>query len=96
MRPPALRIRARIAYWRSIDRNALDRERRGIQPARPERLQAAFASMPAPTRDVFTMHRFDGLPYDRIAHRLGIEVDEVEAHIAAALIHLCRALDEDH
>lgn len=95
MRPPALRIRARIAYWRSIDRSGLDRERRDIQSARLERLQAAFANMPAPTRDVFAMHRFDGLPYERIALRLGIEVDEVEAHIAAALIHLCRALDDD-
>jgi|GEM_PF-673892 DNA-directed RNA polymerase specialized sigma24 family protein len=95
MRLSALQIRARIAYWRSIDRSGLDRERRDIQPARLERLQAAFASMPAPTRDVFAMHRFDDLPYDRIAIRLGIEVDEVEAHIAAALIHLCRALDDD-
>lgn len=95
MRPPALQIRARIVCWRSIDRSGLNRERRDIQPARLERLQAAFASMPAPTRDVFAMHRFDDLSYDRIALGLGFEVDEVEAHIAAALIHLCRALDDD-
>lgn len=95
MRSPTLRVRARIAYWRSISRGGLYRERRSIQPARLERLRTAFASMPAPTRDVFAMHRFDDLPYDRIALRLGIEVDEVEAHIAAALIHLCRALDDD-
>jgi RNA polymerase sigma-70 factor (ECF subfamily) len=95
MRSPTLPIRARIAYWRSIGRGNLYGERRGIQPARLERLRAAFASMPAATRDVFAMHRFDDLPYDRIALRLGIEVDEVEAHIAAALIHLSRALDED-
>lgn len=94
MRAPALQIRTWIAYWRGIDRNSLDKEPRDIQPARLERLQAAFASMPAPTRDVFAMHRFDDLPYDRIAIRLGIEIDEVEAHIAAALIHLCRALDD--
>lgn len=95
MRPPALQIRTRIAYWRSVDRGGLDREPRDIQPARLERLHAAFASMPAPTRDVFAMHRFDDLPYERIAIRLGIEIDEVEAHIAAALIHLCRVLDDD-
>ncbi|MCJ8158304.1 Arm DNA-binding domain-containing protein [Sphingomonas sp. LaA6.9] len=42
------------------------------------------------------MHRIDDLPYGVIAERLDITSAEVEAHIAAALLHLARALhDED-
>ena len=35
------------------------------------RLEWAIACLPEQTREVFLMHRFDDLPYDRIAHRLG-------------------------
>ena len=60
-------------------------------PARLARMEAALASMPDLTREVFMMHRFDDLPYRRIAVRVGISVEEVEMHMVRALILLGRA-----
>ena len=54
-------------------------------------MEAALASMPDLTREVFMMHRFDDLPYRRIAVRVGISVEEVEMHMVRALILLGRA-----
>ena len=62
-----------------------------VDPARLARMEAALENMPNLTREVFMMHRFDDLPYRRIAVRVGIGVDEVEAHMVRALILLGRA-----
>lgn len=59
--------------------------------ARLARMQQALTQMPELTREVFMMHRFDDLPYRRIAVRVGISVDEVEAHMVTALTRLGRA-----
>lgn len=56
--------------------------------------EKAIARLPDLTREVFFMHRFDDLSYERIARRLDIDVKEVETHIAATLIALRRALKE--
>lgn len=56
--------------------------------------EEAIARLPELTREVFFMHRFDGRSYERIARRLDIDVKEVEAHIAATLITLRRALKD--
>lgn len=55
------------------------------------RVEKAIARLPERTREVFLMHRFDDLSYERIAGRLGIDVKEVEAHIAATLVAILRA-----
>jgi RNA polymerase sigma-70 factor (ECF subfamily) len=62
--------------------------------ARIARAEAAIASLPELTREVFFMHRFEDLNYERIARRLDIDVKEVEGHIAATLIALRRALKD--
>lgn len=87
--------RARIAYWRSIARRCLARPQHEVDPVRLERIRAAIDSMPALAREVFELHRFDDLPYDGIAARLEVGIDEVEAQLVIALMHLSRALDGD-
>ena len=61
---------------------------------RMARAEEAIAGLPKLTREVFYMHRFEDLSYERIARLLKIEVKEVEGHIAATLIALRRALKE--
>lgn len=62
--------------------------------ARIARAEAAIAGLPELTREVFFMHRFEDLSYERIARRQDIDVKEVEGHIATALIALRRALKD--
>ena len=64
------------------------------EDARIARAEAAIAKLPELTREVFFMHRFEDLSYERIARRLDINVKEVEAHIAATLFALRRALKD--
>lgn len=92
---PLLRMRARIALLRSMRHKRFARPPDTPDGGRLARVEEALASMPPLTREVFMMHRFDDLAYTRIAVRLGIGVDEVEAHMATALKHLWRALEND-
>ena len=62
--------------------------------ARVARAEAAIAGLPELTREVFVLHRFEELSYERIARRQGIDVKEVEGHIAATLIAVRRALKD--
>lgn len=58
------------------------------------RAEEAIAGLPELTREVFYMHRFEDLSYERIARRLHIDTKEVEGHIAATMIALRRAMKE--
>jgi RNA polymerase sigma-70 factor (ECF subfamily) len=58
------------------------------------RIEWAIARLPKQKRDVFLMHRFDDLPYDRIAHRLGISERAVEREIARVLRAIRKAREE--
>jgi len=60
-----------------------------------ERIEATVATMDPVTREVFLLHRVDGWPYPRIAHALGIDVAEVERHVAEAIIAIDRGLCRD-
>ncbi|MCJ8158872.1 hypothetical protein [Sphingomonas sp. LaA6.9] len=60
-----------------------------------ERIDRATATMPLFTYTVFSLHRHEGHDYATIAKMLRLDVDEVERHIAAALLHLAVALDRD-
>ncbi len=51
-----------------------------------ERIEAIVAAMDPVTREVFLLHRVNGWPYPRIAHALGIDVAEVERHVAEAIV----------
>jgi RNA polymerase sigma factor (sigma-70 family) len=55
---------------------------------RLKRVTEGLARLPPRTRDVFLMHRLDGLKYREIADRLGISQSAVEKHIAKAALFL--------
>ena len=59
------------------------------------RVEWAIARLPKRTREVFLMHRFENLGYDRIAHRLGISEKAVEREIVRVL-RAVRKAREDH
>ena len=49
------------------------------------RVRTGLNELPPRTRQVFLMHRFDGLKYMEIAEKLAISVSAVEKHIARAM-----------
>ena len=55
---------------------------------RLERVKAGLAQLSPRTREIFLMHRVEGLKYREIAAELGITVSAVEKHIARAGVHL--------
>ena len=87
----ALRLRARWRLWWGFGTARIAEPPRPVDPARLARMEAALGAMPELTREVFMAYRFDGLPYRRIARRLDITIDEVEAHMACAINRLCQA-----
>lgn len=58
-----------------------------------KRMSVALDAVSRRTRDVFFMHRLDGLSYSQIAGRLGISVSAIEKHIASALARLADVND---
>jgi RNA polymerase sigma-70 factor (ECF subfamily) len=57
------------------------------------RYRAIVESLPPRTREVFLLHRVDGLGYRDIAERLDISVRTVEWHVAEAIIRIAKGLD---
>jgi RNA polymerase sigma factor (sigma-70 family) len=55
------------------------------------RMRDALDSVSRRTRDVFFMHRLDGLSYAQIAGKLGVSVSAIEKHNASALATLADA-----
>lgn len=53
-----------------------------------ERLRAAIAGLPDGSREVFLLHRVEGLKYREIAERLGITQKAVEKRMHRALLDL--------
>ena len=62
---------------------------------RLERIMAALESLGPRTREIFLMHRLDGLKYREIAARLDITVSAVEKHIAKASLFLVNWVEEE-
>jgi RNA polymerase sigma-70 factor (ECF subfamily) len=60
---------------------------------RLNRVMAALESLGPRTREVFLMHRLDGLKYREISVRLGITVSAVEKHIAKASLFLVNGVE---
>ena len=55
---------------------------------RLERVQQGLARLSPRTREIFLMHRLEGMKYREIAERAGITVSAVEKHIAKAMLFL--------
>lgn len=58
------------------------------------RIQRALNTMDELPRAVFDLHRYRDLDYRRIAEELGISVGEVERHMADAMLHLLRCVND--
>lgn len=54
------------------------------------RVAAALERLKPETRDIFLMHRFEGLRYDEIAAARGISLKSVEKHISRAMAAIRR------
>lgn len=54
-------------------------------------LVRAILNLPTNLRDVFLLNRMASQPYDQIGEHLGMETDEVQAHLAEALVQIGRA-----
>ena len=55
-------------------------------------MRKAIRALSEPTQSVYRLHLIDGLEYPAIARRLGLRLDEVEDHIARAIVLIDRAL----
>ena len=53
-----------------------------------ERLESGLARMPRLRREIFLAVRCAGMSYAAIAERTGLSVEQVEQHLAAALLQL--------
>lgn len=58
-----------------------------------EVLRAAIAQLPEGAGRAFRLHKLEGLPHAEVAARLGISRSGVEKHIAVAMAHLRRRLE---
>jgi RNA polymerase sigma factor (sigma-70 family) len=59
-----------------------------------DRYLAAVAALPERMRQVFILHRVEGLGYREIAARLGISGRTVEWHIAEAIVRIGKELEQ--
>jgi RNA polymerase sigma-70 factor (ECF subfamily) len=55
--------------------------------------RAAVAALPERMREVFLLHRAEGLGYKEIAAKLGISTRTVEWHVAEAIVRIGRSLE---
>ena len=58
-----------------------------------QRYRDLVALLPPRTRDVFLLHRIEGVGYKEIAERLDISVRTVEWHVAQAIVRISKGLD---
>lgn len=77
-----------VRAWVKIGRPGLGADKDVLR----ERYEAAVASLPLMTREVFNARRTEGLEDHVIAKRYGIRTREVEALVAEALLSISRAL----
>lgn len=55
------------------------------------RMRDALDAVSRRTRDIFFMHRLDGLSHAQIAQQMNLSISSVEKHIARAMVVLIRA-----
>lgn len=59
-----------------------------------ERIEAILRKMPERRREIFLMHRLDGLSYEEIGERIGMKVKGIEKQMAKALFAIRRPLGD--
>ncbi|PTS90579.1 RNA polymerase sigma factor [Sphingomonas sp. HMWF008] len=59
-----------------------------------KRYRAAIEALPPRMREVFLLHRIDGLGYKEIATRLDISIRTVEWHVGEALVRIGKDLGQ--
>lgn len=77
------------------DDPAANPERILIASERLRRALDCIDHMPPKRREVFLLHRIEGLSYAQIARRAGISIKTVEKHMACAMAQLSREVDGD-
>jgi len=60
-----------------------------------ERMRDALDAVSRKTRDIFFMHRLDGMSYSHIARHMGLSVSAIEKHMASALAALAEANQQE-
>lgn len=58
-----------------------------------KRMETVLRRMPRARREIYLASRLDAMPYTEIAERTGLDVEQVERHIARALLALDAAID---
>lgn len=99
-----LKDRARRAHTREVYRIELEEAHREAEVLTPERVlqgkekldavRAGLAELTEKTRDMFILHRLEGLSHKEIADLYGVSVSAVEKHVIKALAHLARKVEE--
>ena|ERR1700686_1983875 len=59
-----------------------------------ERMRGALDAVSQRTRDVFFMHRLDGLTYAQIARQMRLSISAIEKHMATALAALAEVSEQ--
>jgi RNA polymerase sigma factor (sigma-70 family) len=88
---PDLLRRAEAARLRSLTRNAAMSDK--PDPELLRRMEAAMMNIPKRQRDIFLAHRVHGMSYGEIADRTGLNVRQVERHMARAIYKLAKQMD---
>lgn len=101
-----IRFNARKRHRNAVEEDLLDIEGIDIPSDEPsayrsfmgeqdlKRVRAAFDELGDSCREAFVMNRFEGLTFAQIATRLGVSVSMVEKHVAHAVSHMKKSLEE--
>jgi len=73
---------------------APDAEALLVEAGETRRLADAVAQLPAGAQRVLRMHKLEGLSHGEVAAELGISKSAVEKHMAVAMTHLRRLLED--
>ncbi|HWK42772.1 MAG TPA: RNA polymerase sigma factor [Croceibacterium sp.] len=87
------RFRASSEQVDGVRSDLLTPERIAISRSEVEKASAALGEISVRSREIFTLYRFEGISQREIADRFGISVSAVEKHVARALVHLNKRLN---
>ncbi|MTC58064.1 Probable RNA polymerase sigma factor fecI [Providencia rustigianii] len=83
-----------VAHEHSFEQTAADPSEILEHQQRITQLSEAIDLLPPRRREAFLLYRFDGLSQSEIAERMEISISMVEKHIAAALVHCKKHLED--